>query len=172
MLQDILCRGLGDPDIRLDLLSDKNQDMTLEQVFKFVDAKEARKRSATHLLVPQHTDALSKSTYLSGKGSQSRRAIHLTTGSKQSGPGMKLVHTVEEVGMDAMRQRGCDGRSARCMASNANSAVMTITLSRYAGANPPPGARSMRMPFSTRCALSPHIVGRRVPSWTTICTTN
>ena len=49
------------------LLSDKNQDITLKQVFKFVEAKEAGKRSATHLLAPQHTDALSKSTYLSGR---------------------------------------------------------------------------------------------------------
>ena len=39
----------------------------LEQVFKFVEAKEAGKLSATHLLVPQYTAALSKSTYLSGR---------------------------------------------------------------------------------------------------------
>ena len=50
MLRDMLCRGLGDQNIRLDLLSDKNQDMTLEQVFKFIEAKEIGKCSATHLL--------------------------------------------------------------------------------------------------------------------------
>ena len=67
ILRDVLCRGLNDPDIQLDLLSDKNQDMTLEQVFKFVEAKEAGRRSATRLLVPHGTDALSGSTYRSKK---------------------------------------------------------------------------------------------------------
>ena len=41
--------------------------MTLEQVFKFVEAKEAGKRSATHLLIPHGTDALTGSTYRSKK---------------------------------------------------------------------------------------------------------
>ena len=78
MLRDVLCRRLGDPDIRLDLLSNKNQNMTLEQVFRFVEAKEVEKHSITHILVPQHIDALSKSTYFTGRGSQLRRARHLT----------------------------------------------------------------------------------------------
>lgn len=34
ILRDVLCRGLDDPEIQLDLLGDKNQNMTLEQVFK------------------------------------------------------------------------------------------------------------------------------------------
>ena len=61
----MLCCGLSDPDIELDLLSDKSQDMTLEQVFKFVEAKEAGKRSSTRLLVPHGTDALLGSAYRS-----------------------------------------------------------------------------------------------------------
>lgn len=43
-------RGIADPDIQLDLLGDKNQNMTLEEVTQFVEAKEARKRSASRLL--------------------------------------------------------------------------------------------------------------------------
>ena len=103
MLRDVLCRGLGDPDIRLDLLSDKNQDMTLEQVFKFVEAKEAGKRSATHLLALQRSDALSKSTFLSGRSKSVKKghAPH-TTRNKQPGPGMKLAHTVGKEGMNAV----------------------------------------------------------------------
>ena len=65
MMQDMLCHKLGDLDIKLDLLSNKNQDMTVEQVFKFVEAKEEGKHSVIHLLAPQRTDALSKSTYFS-----------------------------------------------------------------------------------------------------------
>jgi len=67
ILLDVLCRELNDSDIQLDLLSDKNQDMTLEQVFRFVEAKEAGKRSTTRLLVPHGTDALMGSTYRSKK---------------------------------------------------------------------------------------------------------
>lgn len=47
----------------MDLLGDKNQDMTLEQVLKFVEAKEAGKRSASRLLLPQATDAVAGSSY-------------------------------------------------------------------------------------------------------------
>jgi hypothetical protein len=38
ILRDALTRGIADPDIQLDLLSDKNQDMTLD-VLQFVEAK-------------------------------------------------------------------------------------------------------------------------------------
>ena len=47
----------------MDLLGDKNQDMTLEQVLTFVEAKEAGKRSAARLLLPQSTDAMTSSSY-------------------------------------------------------------------------------------------------------------
>ena len=49
ILRDILIKGLADNEIQLDLLGDKNQDMSLEEVFQFVEAKEARKRSAGRL---------------------------------------------------------------------------------------------------------------------------
>ena len=41
-----VCRALEDSEI-LELLGDKNQDMTLEQILRFIEAKEAGKRSAT-----------------------------------------------------------------------------------------------------------------------------
>ena len=43
ILRDILCRGLEDSEIPLDLLGDKNQDMALEQMLRFIEAKEAGK---------------------------------------------------------------------------------------------------------------------------------
>ena len=63
ILRDVLCRGLDDPEIQLDLLGDKNQNMTLEQVFQFIEAKESGKRSASRLLVPHGTDSLTGSSY-------------------------------------------------------------------------------------------------------------
>ena len=47
ILRDVIVMGVADSDIQLDLLSDKNQNMTLEEIFQFVDAKEAGKRSSS-----------------------------------------------------------------------------------------------------------------------------
>ncbi len=44
----------------MDLLGDSNQEM---QILKFVEAKEAGKRSASRLLLPQATDAVAGSSY-------------------------------------------------------------------------------------------------------------
>lgn len=50
MIRDVLSRGLADQDIQLDLLGNSNQDMNLEQVVAFVEAKETGKRSASRLI--------------------------------------------------------------------------------------------------------------------------
>ena len=57
ILRDVLTRGLANSEIQLDLLGDKNQDMTLEEVFQFIEAKEDGKRSAGRLLENQGSDA-------------------------------------------------------------------------------------------------------------------
>lgn len=59
IMRDVLCRGLADPEIQMDLLGDKNQEMTLEDVFQFVEAKEAGKRSASRLLDSHSIEAAS-----------------------------------------------------------------------------------------------------------------
>ena len=61
ILRDALIRGIADPDIQLDILSHKNQDMGLEDVLQIVEAKEAGKRSASRLLDTHTTDATSDS---------------------------------------------------------------------------------------------------------------
>ena len=63
MLRDVLCRGLEDSEIQMDLLGDKNQNMTLEEVLKFVEAKESGKRPASRLLIPHSTNAAASSSY-------------------------------------------------------------------------------------------------------------
>ena len=63
IIKDVLCRGLEDTEIQMDLLGDKNQDMTLEQILRFVEAKEAGKRSASRLLLLQATDTVTGSSY-------------------------------------------------------------------------------------------------------------
>ena len=39
ILQDVLARGIADQEIQLDLLGDQNQDMSLEDMLKFVEAR-------------------------------------------------------------------------------------------------------------------------------------
>jgi hypothetical protein len=68
VLCDALSRGLEDMDIQLDLLGDKNQDMTLEEIFQFIEAKESGKRSASRLLDSHtHGAAAASSSYKRGK---------------------------------------------------------------------------------------------------------
>ena len=49
MVRDTIIRGLEDGDIRTDILSEANQDLSLEDTIKFIEAKESGKRSANTL---------------------------------------------------------------------------------------------------------------------------
>ena len=66
ILCDIVTCGLLDSEIQLDLLGEKNQDITLEEVFKLTEAKEAGERSAGRLLKTQRADT-THSQYCRGK---------------------------------------------------------------------------------------------------------
>ena len=66
ILRDVVTQELEDSKIQLDLLGEKNQDMTLEEVFQFIEAKEAGKRSAGRLLETQGADTTC-SQYRHGK---------------------------------------------------------------------------------------------------------
>ena len=74
MLRDVLCRGLGDSEIQMDLLGNKNQDMSLEEVLRFVEAKETGKKSASRLLLPHAADAAANSSYRRQKKTAMGRA--------------------------------------------------------------------------------------------------
>ena len=50
---DSVTRGLANQDIQLDIMGDRNQNMTLEEIFQLVEAKESGKRSASRLLQAQ-----------------------------------------------------------------------------------------------------------------------
>ncbi|XP_063956770.1 uncharacterized protein LOC135154494 [Lytechinus pictus] len=66
IMRDVLTREIADSEIQLDLLGNKNQDMGLEEVFQFIEAKEAGKRSASSLL-DSHTETASSSSYRKAK---------------------------------------------------------------------------------------------------------
>ena len=64
ILRDVLTRGVADSEIQLDLLGHPDQNMSLEDVFLFVEAKEAGKRSANKLFESQGaTAAAARSQY-------------------------------------------------------------------------------------------------------------
>ena len=50
MIRDALIRGLDDEEIRLDILGESRQDLSLEDTLSYVEAKESGKRSASHLI--------------------------------------------------------------------------------------------------------------------------
>ena len=68
ILRDVVTRNISDSEVQLDLLGDSNQNMTLEEVLKFIEAKEAGKRSASRLLHTQNVDA-ARSSYRKDKSS-------------------------------------------------------------------------------------------------------
>ena len=67
IMRDVLTRGISNPEIQLDLLGNKNQDMMLEEVFQFVEAKEAGKRSVSSLLDSHSSVDAASSTYRKAK---------------------------------------------------------------------------------------------------------
>ena len=66
IIRNVIAHGIADQEIQLDLLGEKNQDMTLRDMIEYIEANESGKRSESHLLDPQSTDAISIS-YRRGK---------------------------------------------------------------------------------------------------------
>ena len=59
IIRDTLIAGLADRDIQLDLLGSLDQDRTLEEVLKYVEAKESGVKTASHLSSRPETLAVS-----------------------------------------------------------------------------------------------------------------
>ena len=66
ILRDALCPGIEDSKIQLDLFGNTNQNMSLEEIFCFVEANEAGKRAASRLLDSHCTESI-KSSYRRSK---------------------------------------------------------------------------------------------------------
>ena len=58
IVRDCLIRGISDNDIRLDVLSNLNQNMGLEELVSFIESKEAGKRSLAQLTSSATTNAM------------------------------------------------------------------------------------------------------------------
>lgn len=72
MVRDALIRGISDDDIRLEIVGQPRQDMTLDEVLQLAEARESGRRSAGQLLAG-YTPTVSTSaasSYRRNKGSQ------------------------------------------------------------------------------------------------------
>lgn len=116
MVKNVLCRGLEDSEIQMDLLGGKSQDMKLERVLRFVEAKESGKRSAFCLLLPQSTDYVAGSSYRKQK--------------KVVPEDQETYITVGPRGTDGTHQQGLREQSALLMAASTNLAIGTTTLKK------------------------------------------
>ena len=63
ILGDVIARGISDPEIQLDLLSDAKRDMTLEQMLEFIESKGSGKHSTSCLHDSKNSQAAASSSY-------------------------------------------------------------------------------------------------------------
>ena len=79
MVRNVLASGLADSEIQIDLLGNADQEMPLDQMIKFIEAKEVGKKSASCLTGTQKVSAV-RSTYKrdATKSNNQRDATHAT----------------------------------------------------------------------------------------------
>jgi NADH pyrophosphatase NudC (nudix superfamily) len=100
IMRDVLTRGIVDPD----LLGNKNQNMALEEVIQFVEAKEAGKQSASRLLDSPSVEAAS--SYKRSKQALSKDNQDLCSYCGKRGHGKKSVAQ--------LRKTQCPAYGHRC----------------------------------------------------------
>ena len=161
MVKYVLCRGLEDSEIQMNLLGDMNQDMTLEQVLRFVEAKEAGRQLAS-LLLPQVTDAVGGSSYR-----------------KQKKTPPKDQETCTYCGTKGHRRNPPTRvrRNAQPSAPSATTVTKTTTSRKCAGANMEQSqlrALNTRTQYPTHSARSHQQIrtAPKEPVWTTTFSTS
>ena len=70
MVRDALVRGLEDEDIRLDIMGQSQQDMTLDETLQLIEAKESGKRSVSRLHTNPTATANAASAYKKSSNDQ------------------------------------------------------------------------------------------------------
>ena len=78
MVRDALIGGLEDEEIRLDILAQSKQEMTLEEVLQLAEAKESGKRSAQRLRTDNTSVSVASSYKRRTTTQQQQRSTNLT----------------------------------------------------------------------------------------------
>ena len=158
--RDVLARGIAD-EIQLDLLGDQNQDMPLEEMLSFIEAKESGKRSASRLLHARGANAMnstyrrSKMRELNGKcpdpkvGQQERQQL-ICSYCGGRGHGKRAPPHV--------RAKECRAYSYRCELCNRDHHTEGLCRSRD---NPKPGSEATNAfsEFPALCTIQ--VIGHR-----------
>ena len=133
---DVLTRWIADAEIQLDLFGDKKQDMTLEELFKFVEANEAAKRSASRLI--DNRDCMQ---HLSKK--QAWKASKTKTV-----PNLMCVHIAKGPEHVYVKQRD------KPTDTHAASVIVIITWNMYVGARTNPKSRKITLTMEVQYLIS------------------
>ena len=81
VVRDVVILGIAHQDIQLELPGNVDQDMSLENVIKYIEVKEAGKRSASRL--QQHSKTAAVSTYSRNKKRQAITCVPETSNKSQ-----------------------------------------------------------------------------------------
>ena len=157
ILRDVVTRNISDSEVQLDLLGDSNHNMTLEEVLKFIEAKEAGKRSASRLLHTQNVDA-ARSSYRKDKSCAFKSKPehsndHCIYCGKQ-GHGKRSLPRV--------RQRQCPAYGHRCKHCSHEHHFDQMCRSRDTTSNCTTSEEHEDTVFNTLCsATSVHSIGNK-----------
>jgi len=133
ILRDIVTRNIADNDIQLELLGSENQNMSLEEVIRFIEAKESGKRSATHLLTTQTANAARSSLYKRGKNATTSAPPHnndLCTYCGRQGHGKQAPPNI--------RKKSCTAFGHTCGHCGKNNHLETVCRSKDRAKQIPP----------------------------------
>ena len=105
MLRDVLTKAIADTEIQLDLLGSDDQDMSLEEVFRFVESKEAGKLSASRLL-DSHAVESASSSYRKSRETTQKQNQDVCSYCGKKGHG--------KTAPGCLRRRQCPAYAHRC----------------------------------------------------------
>ncbi len=132
--------------------------MTLEQILKFVEAKEAGKRSASRLLLPQATDVVAGSSYRKQKKCQSRNHCQNTR---------IPAHIVGPRDTGETPQRGSGEPNAQPMAPSVTTVTKITTSKGCVESRTAQRRPNAEMRYSTHCVGCPQRTTLTLRPWTT-----
>ena len=153
VLRDIVVKGILDPEIQLDLMSEADQEMNLDEVLKYVEAKESGKQSATKLSQSLHAASTSRmrSQYRRAKTSTSHTDLCCMycgkTGHGRSAP-LKL------------RQKKCSAYGKVCSSCGIPNHFSELCRSR---------PQAPRAPFNKSSPVNTSEIANECPVWQELC---
>lgn len=159
ILRDVLVRGLADTEIQLQLLGDKNQDMTLEEMFKFVESKESGKRSVDKLTQALGANAMRNSSYRKGKSDKLKDPVSQDLPEHRKDIANEVCSYCGKKGHGkkaslATRKTACPAYATKCTKCGKNNHYASLCLS---SAHKPSVQEESGAVFDNLCATSSHI---------------